>query len=300
MTRAALGALVALALAGCGGGSKPPAPAQPADETLQRDTRAGRLAYQQERPDEAIAQYRLALVRAQARDDLPAIADLGYDLAVAELHANAPARALGVARATREELERRGATPFPALLLAEATALYRTAALEEADRLAAQVQATGDPAAAARAGFLRGLMADERGDAAGLAAAAAALRPSGDPALQADQAELAARLALRRDDGAAADAAAARAVALRQEALDYRGVARALALQGEAALRLGRPAAAADLFLRAGRSALAQGDAASGRPWLERARAQGADPAVAQAAADLLAQPAGAEHRAAD
>jgi hypothetical protein len=287
VTRGPLVVLLAAALAGCAG-SPPPPPAAPSDETLQRDTRAGRLAYLQERPDEAIAQYRLALVRAQARDDLAAIGDLGYDLAVAELHANAPERALTAARATREELERRGAAPFPALLLAEATALYRTGALDAADRLAGRVQASGDGASAARAGFLRGLIADGRGDAAGLAAAAAALPPTTDPALQADAAELAARLALRRDALAEADGAAARAVSLRQDALDYRGVARALALQGEATARLAKPAAAADLFLRAGRSALAQGDRASARPWLERARALPADPAVAQAAGELL------------
>jgi hypothetical protein len=88
---AAVTAIVLLgALIGCGG--EPP-PAPPSDETLSRDTRAGRLAYLQERPDEAIAQYRAALVRAQARDDIVAIGDLGYNLAVAELRANAPARA---------------------------------------------------------------------------------------------------------------------------------------------------------------------------------------------------------------
>jgi hypothetical protein len=75
--------VLALALAACGG-SEPP-PAAPSDETLSRDTRAGRLAYLQERPEEAIAQYRAALARAQARDDITAIGDLGYNLAVAEL-----------------------------------------------------------------------------------------------------------------------------------------------------------------------------------------------------------------------
>jgi hypothetical protein len=282
--------LVVALLAGCGG--TPPAPPPPSDETLTRDTRAGRLAYLQERPEEAIAQYRLALARAQARDDLAAIGDLGYNLAVAELRANAPERALAVARATREELERRGARPFAALVLAEATALYRTGALDDADRLAVRVETGGEPEAAARASFLRGLMADARGDTAGLAAAAAALKPTTDAALQADAAELAARLALQRGDAAGAGEAAARAAPLRQEALDYRGLVRALALEGEAAARQGKQAAAADLFLRAGRSAAAQGDAASARPLLARAQALAVDPAVAQAAAELMTRAA--------
>src|SRR5439155_16800871 len=93
---------------------------------LQRQTHAGQLAFELERNEEAAAQYRTALSRAQARDDPDAIGDTGYNLAVAELRANAPDKALADARATRIELERRGAKPFPALLLAEATALYRT------------------------------------------------------------------------------------------------------------------------------------------------------------------------------
>ena len=93
---------------------------------LQRQTHAGQLAFELERNEEAAAQYRTALSRAQARDDPDAIGDMGYNLAVAELRANAPDKALADARATRIELERRGSKPFPALLLAEATALYRT------------------------------------------------------------------------------------------------------------------------------------------------------------------------------
>ena len=108
-------------LAGGCGGSPPDAATPPTDEMLQRETHAGQLAFELERNEEAAAQYRTALDRAQARDDPDAIGDIGYDLAVAELRANAPDKALADARATRIELERRGAKPFPALLLAEAT-----------------------------------------------------------------------------------------------------------------------------------------------------------------------------------
>jgi hypothetical protein len=48
---------------------------------------------------------------------------------------------------------------------------------------------------------------------------------------------------------------AARAAGLRQATLDYRGLARALAIEGVAVERAGDKIAAADLFLRAGRSA---------------------------------------------
>ncbi len=57
----------------------------------------------------------------------------------------------------------------------------------------------------------------------------------------------------------------------RRLALDYRGMARALSFAGDATLRQGRTEEAAVLFLRAGRSALLQGDAATGRGLLDRA-----------------------------
>jgi hypothetical protein len=274
-------------LADCGGSPLPDA-ATPVDETLRRETRAGRLAYELERPDEAVSRYRAALTRAQERDDLGAIGDLGYNLAVAELRANLPDRALADARATRAELERRGAKPSPALLLTEATALYRNGAAAEADAAAARVAAESDVDAAARATFLRGLIADERGDGGSLAAAAAALGSTGPPSLQADAAELNARLALRQGASERARREATRAASLRQESLDYRGLARALALEGEAARRAGDTAAAADFFLRAGRSAVAQDDKETARRWLKQAIRLAPRGVVASAASDLL------------
>lgn len=278
--------LLLVLLAGCGGA--PQKPAQPEDETLKRETNAGDLAFALERPEEAIARYQAALTRAQARDDITAIGDLGYDLAVAQLRADAPDRALTAARETRAEFERRKLAPFPALLLAEATALYRLDRLPEADATAAQAQAGGDPATSARAAFLRGLIADQRGDSAALAAAAGSLQPSSDPSLEADARELAARLALRRGAWAEARDAAEHAVALRQQAIDYRGLARALALAGESARQSGDNAAAAGLFLRAGQSAAAQHDAASARPWLEEAATLGNHQPAGDAAEALL------------
>jgi hypothetical protein len=279
--------LLPLLLADCGG-SAPDTGAPPTDEMLQRQTHAGQLAFELERNEEAAEQYRTALSRAQARDDPDAIGDTGYDLAVAELRANAPDKALADARATRIELERRGSKPFPALLLAEATALYRTGAAAEADRAARRIQQSEDADAVARATFLRGLIADDRGDEAGLATAADTLIGVKTPPFEADSAELSARLALRRRDPARALEQAARAAELRQATLDYRGLARALAIEGTAAERLGDQTAAADLFLRAGRSAAAQGDEKSARAWLRRAASLALGQPVGRDAADLL------------
>jgi hypothetical protein len=279
--------LLPLLLADCGG-SAPDTRAPPTDEMLQRQTHAGQLAFELERNEEAAAQYRTALSRAQARDDPDAIGDTGYNLAVAELRANVPDKALADARATRIELERRGSKPFPALLLAEATALYRTGAAAEADRAAQLIQRGEDADAVARATFLRGLIADDRGDEAGLATAADALTKAKTPPFEADSAELAARLALLRSDPSQARQQAARAAELRQTTLDYRGLARALAIEGAAAERTGDKIVAADLFLRAGRSAAAQDDKKSASAWLRRAASLAPSQPIGRDAADLL------------
>jgi len=278
--------LLPLLVAECGGSA--PDVTAPTDETLQRETHAGRVAFELERDEEAVARFRAALARAQERDDLDAIGDNGFNLAVAELHANDPDRALADARATRMELERRGEKPFPALRLAEATALYRTGAAAEADRVAEVIQHSEDAEAAARATFLRGLIADDRGDLTGLAIAANALNAAKTPLFEADTAELAARLALRGGDAAGAQQQAARAAEQRQATLDYRGLTRALAIGGAAAERAGDKAAAADLFLRAGRSATMQGDKRNARAWLGRAASLAAGQPVGRAAADLM------------
>jgi tetratricopeptide (TPR) repeat protein len=274
-------------LAACGG-SVADTHSDPADETLQREINAGQLAFQLERPEEAVARYQDALKRAQARDDLAAIGDLGYNLAVAELEANHPDKALEVARSTDEEVKRRGGVPFAGLTLVEATALYRTGDLDGADELAKKAAASGDPEAAARATFLRGLIADDRDDALELTSASQALKEATDPSLQADAKELAARLSLRQKSFAAAQTDAEQAALLRQKTLDYRGLARALALGGEAANDAGDAKTASDLYLRAGRSAAAQGDAVSARKWLEESVRLATDDSVRNEANELL------------
>lgn len=261
------GCLLLLALAACATSTSEPA-GPPEDQTLARHEQAGRIAYGLDRPAEAVAQFEAALKQAQARDDLQAISDLSFNLAVAQLRANRAAEALATTQQARAELIRRGARPFPALILAEATALYRLGRRADADALAAEIEAGGDADASAGASFLRGLLADEAGDDTGLRAALGRLAGASAPLRQADRFELQARLALRQEDFSGARAAALQSAGIRQEALDYRGMARALAVAGLAAERAGETEAAADLYLRAGRSAAAQADADTAKPWL--------------------------------
>jgi hypothetical protein len=255
---------IALLCAACGG-TPPP---EPPDPTLARQTRTAMLAWQQDRPAQAAELFREALRRAYARDDLEAIADLAASLAAAELRLGNAEAARDTAAAARAEVNRRGGTMPAELPLAEAAARWRLGDAAGARALTAAITA-GE--AAARARFIEGLIAADAGDGVALAAARSALPSTEVPDLLADRLELDGRAALLAGDAAAARSALLRAAGHRQEARDYPGMARALALAGGAAAREGRIAEAADLALRAGRSAAVNGDARAAREWLDQA-----------------------------
>jgi hypothetical protein len=278
-----IGCLFVLLLAACSTSKTEPA-APPQDQTLVRHEQAGRIAYGLDRPEEAVAQFEAALKQAQARDDLKAIGELSFNLAVAQLRANRAQDALVTTQQARAELIRRGSQPSASLILAEATALYRLGRRADADALAAEIETRGDADAAAGASFLRGLLADEAGDEAGLRAALGRLVGASAPLRQADRLELQARLALQQRDYAGAGGPALQAASIRQEALDYRGMARALAVAGLASERAGAREDAADLYLRAGRSAAAQADADTAKPWLRHVLELTEDAATREAA----------------
>jgi hypothetical protein len=124
---------------------------------------------------------------------------------------------------------------------------------------------------ATRAWYIRGVVSADRGDAQGLAQALAGIPPSTQPDQEADRHELAGRAGLLSGDIGRAASEFEQAADQRRLALDYRGMARALSFAGDAVLRQGRTEEAAVLYLRAGRSAVLQGDAASGRTLLNRA-----------------------------
>jgi hypothetical protein len=205
------------------------------------------------------------------------------------LRANRPADALATAQRAQDELSRRGAQPSQSLQLIAATALYRTGHADQADILASGIEKGADPDSAAGASFLRGLIADEAGNAPELQSALGRLPTGGGPVREADRLELQARLQLRQNGYAAARSLALQAAALRQRGLDYRGMARVLAVAGLAAERAGDAEGAADLYLRAGRSAAAQSDVATARPLLEHAEQLTQNPATKAAASLALA-----------
>lgn len=267
--RAAL-LVAALLLAGCGS-AQPPAPA--GDEVLTGLAAAARSALDNDEPESAADLYARALARARERDEARLIDDMAFGQAVALLAAGDPAAARRVTQDERDALTRRGRMPSPRLLLAEATALHRLGRAAEAGARAAEVarRDAEDAEAALRAQFLLGLLAAARGDMVALEAHRATLAGARHPAFRADAAELDSHLALLRAEPAAAAAQAGEAADLRQKAIDYRGLSRALALEGVARARLGEAARAADLLFRAGQGAAARGEARDARAWLAEA-----------------------------
>jgi tetratricopeptide (TPR) repeat protein len=262
----------ALALAACGG-SSPADTGPPPDVKLDQANRAGTQALSVDMPSLAVREYKVALTRAYERDDAGAIADVAYNLALAQMKSGDSKAALATLRDTRAELDRRHVEIPAVLFLVEAAASYRigdyggaaTAAQQALDRPAK------DPDTVPRAWFIRGLVAAERGDSVTLNQAIAALPPTKQADLEADRQELQGRAALLDNRPAEALALFEQSAANRQQALDYRGMARALSFAGDSALRANRAADAADLFLRAGRSALLQGDTATALPLLKQA-----------------------------
>jgi hypothetical protein len=277
-------ALLLLVLASCGGTIPP----DPPDPTLDRLSRAALLAWRQDRPEQAAELFQQALTRAQARDEPGPIADNATGLAAARLRLGQSEAARATASQARADLARRGAAIPDALTLAEAAALWRLGNGAAATALARTIT-TGDGAPRAR--FIEGLVAADARDAAALDAARAAIPDGADADSTADRAELDGRRALLGGDATTARARFAAASAARQEVRDYPGMARALALEAEAARAMGDGRAAGDLWLRAGRSAAAEGNARDARAWLAAAEAAGrqsGDAALAGGAREAL------------
>jgi tetratricopeptide (TPR) repeat protein len=269
--------IAALGLTGCN--SAPAPQTEPPDRGLSSGRKLARFAFEGGDYKQAVVLYERTLARAYARDDVEDIADIGYESALALLRADEPAKAATRARRVREELARRGVRSFPELQVTEAVALYAAGDPVGAEALAAAVASgAGEPvdasgAVRARAVYLQGMVAADRGDRAAVAQALATIGNPEAVSLQADRAELTGRLRLLDFDPGAAMTAFEEAIELRREGRDYAGVARALAFAGDAAAVADRPGEAADLYLRAGRGAAQLNRRNDAERWLRKAQA---------------------------
>jgi tetratricopeptide (TPR) repeat protein len=288
-------AVAVLILGSCG--SSPVVQKGPvADQDLERFNRAAQQAFDIGKLQQAAAFYRKALERAYIGDDSGAIIDAQYNLAVCLMKLQSYQEALEVVRQAKAKMARAGQSNSADFLLLEATILQRTGNSEQGWNITNQILATTPPASSiiqSRTHFLRGLIANQRGDMVKLREAIVSLAKPKEFQLRADRWELLGYLAMAENNWAEAVEAFDEAAKLRQEVLDYRSMVRVLALAGEASERAGHAKAAAVRYLRAGRSAALQGDDVHAQSWLikaERLANQAGDDHIAQESRAYLKQ----------
>jgi tetratricopeptide (TPR) repeat protein len=244
------------------------------DEEFERTNRAARMAYDNGKLQQAVSLYNQALERAYVLDDLNAIVDSQYNLAVCLAGMNSYAEALERVNQSKAELARTNQNIPADILLLEATVVHRMGKLKDAWQLTDMILL--DPsrlseAIQSKTHFLRGLIAAERGDIHQLRREIASLGEPSTVGLRADREELIGRLAMAESNWNEAIEAFDRTAEFRQDDFDYSEMANALALAARACEQAGKLSEASKRYLRAGRSASRQGENRDALNWLNRA-----------------------------
>jgi tetratricopeptide (TPR) repeat protein len=266
-------AVFILMFAGCGSTPKK-ATEPPRDRELNAAVRTARYAFEHGNYREAAGIYRTALTRAYIRNDSEAILDIRYNLAVCLLELGKLKEALELVQQARADLAASGERIPSDLRLLEATVLYREDRLNRSWKVTESILSpAGDASSLVRAKthFLRGLIADSRGELSALRESIKRMGQSGNVAMRSDRAELRGRAAMAEERWEQAARYLDAAASLRRQSRDYRRMAISLALAAEASRRAGQERQAASLFLQAGRSAAMRGSRSSARMWLTQA-----------------------------
>ncbi len=265
--------LFLLTAGGCGS-ARVGAKSAGVDENLVRLNRSARIAYDNGQLEQAANLYRQALDRAYLRDDRQAVVDAQYNLAVCMLGLRSYDKALERVHQAQNELVRGEQSITADILLLEAAILFRTGKPDKAWQITDQILSASERppgAVESKTHFLRGLMADQRGDTGQLSREIEALAKSDNPGRQAEREELTGRLARAEGNWEAAIKAFDLTVRLRRENLNYGEMAQALALAADACQRAGKPSEAAKRYFWAGRSAVQQGNNQDAIKWLNSA-----------------------------
>jgi len=271
-----IGLLLAIALLVFGGcGSPAPVQKGPAiDEDLERFNRAAQQAFDNGRLQQAISFYQKALDRAYIRDDFTAVLDAQYNMAICLINLQFYAEAFEVVQQAKTEMAMSGYSRAVDFLLLEATILYLRQDSDAAWKITDQILAATPRASSivqSKTHFLQGLIASKQGDTDKLREAIVSIGQPNLPLLRADRHELLGHLAMAEQNWDEAVNAFEAATELRREALDYRGMAKSLALAGRASEKAGHADEASVLYLRAGRSAALQGQFDDALLWLNQA-----------------------------
>ena len=262
-----------LTAGGCGSARVVPESTR-VDENLLQLNRSARIAYDNGQHEQAANLYRRALDRAYLRDDRQAVVDAQYNLAVCLLGMRSYDKALERVHQAQNELGRGDQSVSADILLLEAAILFRNGKPDRAWQITDQILSLSEKPSGAvesKTHFLRGLIADQRGDTGQLGREIDALAESDKPGRRADRKELIGRLAMAEGNWEAAIEAFDLTVKLRRENLDYGKMAQSLALAADACQQAGQPLAAAKRYFGAGRSAVQQGNHQDAKKWLDRA-----------------------------
>jgi len=271
-----IGMLLAIALLVFGGcGSSAPVQKSPAiDEDLERFNRAAQQAFDSGRLQQAAAFYRKALDRAYIRDDFRAALDAQYNMAICLINLQSYAQAFEVIQQAKTEMAMAGYSREADFLLLEATVLHLREDSDAAWKMTDQILSATPEASSivqCKTHFLRGLIASKKGDTDKLREAIVSIGQPKLPLLRADRHELLGHLAMAEYNWDEAVNAFEAATDLRREAREYRGMAKSLALAGQASEKAGNPHEASLRYLRAGRSAALQGQFDDALNWLNQA-----------------------------
>jgi tetratricopeptide (TPR) repeat protein len=266
-------AIFLVGLVGCS--SAPPVQNQSGvDEEFERTNRAARMAFDNGKLQQAVGLYKQALERAYVLDDVNAIVDSQYNLAVCLTGLNSYVEALERVNQAKAELARADHSIPADILLLEATIQHRMGKLDDARQLTDQILLESDRASDAvisKTHFLRGLIANESGDFSQLRDAIASLGTPEATGLRSDREELVGLLSMAEGNWNEAIEAFDHTAELRREAFDYSGMVDALAQAGRACEQAGKLSEASKRYLRAGRSAARQGENRDAFNWLNRA-----------------------------
>jgi len=260
------------------------------DEEFERANRAARMAFDTGRLQQAIGLYNQALERAYVLDDVNAIVDSQYNLAVCLTGLNSYVEALERVNQSKAELARTNQSIPADILLLEATIGYRMGKLDDAWQLTDMIllyPSRLSEAIRSKTHFLRGLIAGERDDINQLRQEIASLGEPSAVGLRADREELVGRLAAAEGNWNEAIEAFDSTAEFRQDDFDYSEMVNALALAARACEQAGKLSEASKRYLRAGRSAARQGENRNALNWLNRAEklaeAAGDEPTAKQA-----------------
>jgi tetratricopeptide (TPR) repeat protein len=269
--------MAAFFLMSTGCGSTRVAPSRhPTELRYEQVSHSARSAFDGGGYSAAASLYRQALDLAYIRDDVKAIVDTQYNLALSLLKNEEYREAASYLEAAAAAMDRDHQGLPEDFILLDGTLNYRQGYLETARTRIDSLLAVPDgpaPMVRSRALYLKGRIASDMGKTEVLRQVIEDLEPPAEPFSVSDTLELRGRLALAEDRFDEAVALLDRAADLQRQESEYDAMAETLAAGAAACESAGRPLEAALHYLRAARSRQLRGLHGQVKEWLNRAAA---------------------------